>query len=638
MAVGMAAVGPSSGRAEYAPGEVLVRFAAPVSAQRVSEIERLHGLERLHEIPHLRLVGYRIPSAATVDEMVSRLERLPEIEYAEANPLRRPQALPSDPLFSQQWSLENEGQTVNGRFGPEGVDIAWVGARQRFVGRSAVTVAVIDTGVALGHPELASVLWRNPGEIPGNGIDDDANGFVDDLHGWDFFDEDADPSDENGHGTLVSSQIAAPAGNGIGIAGVAPTARIMALRILDDFGFSRPASALDLIRATTYAAENGARIVNLSLGGGAFSRAEFDQFVWLDANGILVAAAAGNGGRDGLGDDNDADPVYPASYDVPNIVAVAALDRSGKLASFSNYGAQSVDLAAPGIDIVGAGLSREIVFVEDFENFASVAATWTSVQFCAPCVTWAVYEDDFGNAWATDSFGSDAQPFAFYAPLTDSWLLSPWIQLPAVGPRVDFRAWWDLAGFSDIAGVAVSTAPGTPPPNDTFELLGAVVGTAASLPPEAGAAAGTVLSGDLSPYAGQQVRLRFRIVSDGVLEADGLYIDDVVVSGVVDGPTVEAPFQTLSGTSFAAPLVAGVAALVLSQQPGLTHRQGIALLLESARPAAMLAGLVGTGGWLDAEQALVLAPEPTSFALSAAALASLAAIAHRSGRSAASRR
>ncbi len=628
MAIACTAADP--GHAETAVGEVLVRWTAEASAQRIDEIERLHGLERLHAIPHLDLVGYRIPAGASVDEMISRLDLIPEIAYAEANPLRRPQGLPNDPLFPQQWSLSNTGQRVNGRVGPAGVDIAWEGARQRFAGRAPVTVAVIDTGVALAHPELAPVLWRNPGEIPANGIDDDGNGSIDDVHGWDFFDGDADPSDENGHGTLVASQIAAPADNGVGIAGVAPTARVMALRILDDFGFSRPASALDLIRATTYAAENGARIVNLSLGGGAFSQAERDQFVWLDTLGVLAAIAAGNGGRDGLGDDNDVTPVYPASYDVPNIVSVAALDRSGGLTSFSNFGMDTVDLAAPGIDIVGAGLSREVAFVEDFEDFDRVAASWTAFQFCDPCPPWAIYEDAFGNAWATDSFGTDDAPFAFYPPGIDSWLLSPWIRLPAVGPRLDFRAWWDLAAFSDIAGVAVSTAPGDPPPGSSFNLLGAVVGTASSLPPEDGASAGTVLSGDLSPYAGQDVRLRFRIFSDGIFEADGIYIDDVVVTGVASGSSDAAPVQTLSGTSFAAPLVAGVAALMMSQQPSLTHRQIIERMLAAARPEPTLDGLVRTGGRLDAEQALVSVPEPASLLLGAVALATLAGLAGRS--------
>lgn len=624
LAIFLAAAAPL--RADPVPGEVLVRFATEVPAERIAAIEHAHGLERLHEIPHLRLIGYRFPDAITIDEMLARLTAHPEVEYAEPNQVRWPQSQPADPLFEQQWSLHNTGQRVNGRIGPAGIDIAWIGARQRFAGRTAVTVAVIDTGVAFGHPDLAGASWRNPGEIPGNGLDDDANGFVDDVHGWDFFDADADPSDENGHGTLVASQIAAASDDGIGIAGVAPTARIMALRILDDFGFSRPVAAMDLIRATSYAADNGARIVNLSLGGGAFSLFEREQFVWLDTQGVLVAAAAGNGGPDGRGDDNDVDPVYPASYDVPNILSVAALDRSGGLASFSNFGAEAVDLAAPGVDIVGAGLSRVVAFSEDFENpEAAVNAGWTSVRACTTCPDWGFFFDATGNTWVTDSI--DASGAAIdYTPLADSWLLSPRIRLPAVGPRLDFRAWWDLDLFSDIAGAAVSRDPADNPPSTSFELLGAVVGTSSALPPGASPSAGTILSADLSPFAGEEVRLRFRLVADEVFERDGFYVDDVVVSGVDAEGLDGAAFQTLSGTSFAAPLVAGVAAMVMAQQPGLSHRDVGELLLVSARPVPVLAGRVRTGGRLDAEQALILAPEPTAAALAVGALTVLTAL------------
>lgn len=188
-----------------------------------------------------------------------------------------------------------------------------------------------------------------------DGVDEDGNGFVHNLHGWDLFDEDADPLDENGHGTLVATQIAGADGNGVGIAGVAPTAQVMPLGIFNDFGFTTVAGSSNLIRATTYAARNGSRVVNLSLGGPTFSRAERDQMVWLDRQDVLVVTAAGNGGADLIGDDNDLFPTYPASYDVPNILAVAALDRSGGLTSFSNFGSVSVDPRRAGSGHRGGG-------------------------------------------------------------------------------------------------------------------------------------------------------------------------------------------------------------------------------------------------------------------------------------------
>ena len=612
---------PEAARTEPASGELLVRYRPVAAAQRIAQIERDHGLERRSEAPHLRLVEYAVPGGSDLVALIDRLEQLPEVAYAEPNYMRYPQAQPADPLFSEQWSLSNTGQRVNGRAGPPGIDINWLAAVEVFEGAESITVAVVDTGVSPSHPDLAGRLWENPGELPGNGLDDDQNGFVDDVHGWDFFDGDAEPFDENGHGTLVASQIAAIESD-VGVVGVARTARIMALRILNDFGFSRPVAAMDLIRATTYASRQGARVVNLSLGGSGFLQAELEQFRWLDERGVLVVAAAGNGGGDGLGDDNDVDPVFPASYDVPGLLSVAAVDRSGQLASFSNFGLASVDLAAPGTDIVGADVSRVATFLEDFE---SGAPDWTAIAQCQPCADWALFLDATGNTWATDSMDLITKMPAPYAPATDTWLLSPVIALPDVGPRLDFRTWWELAPF-DLAGVSVSTDPTDPPDPDSFELLGTVVGVSLAEAPGTSVAAGTTLSADLSPYAGQAARLRFRILSDGFLQADGFYVDDVAISAVEQAAFDGTQFQTLSGTSFAAPLVAGAGALLMSHRPALSHREVADLLLDGVQPDATLAGRVVSGGRLDLAQSLVLAPEAPHSALLLVAISTLAGV------------
>jgi len=614
------ALAPAIARAEPVAGELLVRYLASTAAERIVEIERETGIDRRSEVAHLRLFEYRVPPGTDLYALVDRLEALPEVAYAEPHHMRYPLGLPSDALFPQQWSLLNTGQRVNGRTGPEGVDIGWPAAIEAFAGSEPVSVAVIDTGISLGHPDVAERLWRNPDEEPGNGLDDDQNGYVDDVHGWDFFDGDAEPFDENGHGTLVASQIAAAAGDGVGVVGVSPTAWIMGLRILNDFGFSRPVAAMDLIRATTYASREGAQVINLSLGGSAFQQAELDQFRWLDEQGILVVAAAGNGGLDGLGDDNDTAPIYPASYDVPGLLSIAALDRSGQLAFFSNFGANSVDLAAPGTDIVGADVSRVATWIEGFE---AGAAGWVSVPQCQVCFDWALFLDAVGNTWVTDSvLGGLPVP---YAPFTDTWLLSPWLFLPPVGPRLDFRTWWDLAPF-DLAGVSVSTDPIDPPAPASFELLGTVLGVAEARAPGTSLFAGTTLSVDLSAYAGQAVRLRFRVLADGLFEGDGLYVDDVVISAVEEGAFDGTQFQTLSGTSFAAPLVAGTAALLMSHRPTLSHREVADLLLDGARPVPALDGLLVTGGRLDAAASLVLAPEAPQGALWLVAFGGLAGL------------
>jgi subtilisin family serine protease len=212
---------------------------------------------------------------------------------------------------------------------------------------------VIDSGVDLAHPDLAANAWRNPGESGSgretNGLDDDLNGRVDDWRGWDFVAGDNNPADENGHGTHVAGTIAAQRGNGIGVAGVADGSRLMALRVLNAQGTG---SVAGVILAYAYAAQAGAKVVNLSLGSSVSSRAETDAIAAFP--GMLFVAAAGNGGDDGVGDDNDFDPEYPCAYLLPNVVCVAASDNRDRLASFSNYGDLTVDLAAPGVDIVSA--------------------------------------------------------------------------------------------------------------------------------------------------------------------------------------------------------------------------------------------------------------------------------------------
>jgi subtilisin family serine protease len=204
--------------------------------------------------------------------------------------------------------------------------------------------------VATDHPDLAGARYANPGEagaLAANGRDDDLNGFVDDRGGWDWVGHDPQPDDENGHGTHVSGTILARADNGIGIAGVAPQATLLPLRVLDAGGGGTVA---DTVAAFRYAVAEGARVVNLSFGGPDVSRVERDAIA--AAPGTLFVVAAGNGAADGIGDDNDAVPDYPCSHELPNVVCVTATDASDGLPGFANTGARSVDLGAPGVDIL----------------------------------------------------------------------------------------------------------------------------------------------------------------------------------------------------------------------------------------------------------------------------------------------
>ncbi len=212
-------------------------------------------------------------------------------------------------------------------------------------GSKDIIVADIDTGVDYNHPDLINNMWRNEAEIPGNGRDDDRNGFVDDIVGWDFRDKDARPFDDNSHGSHTSGTIAATGGNGVGISGVAQRTSIMALRFLG--GANGSGTSDDAVKSIQYATANGAHLSSNSWGGGGFSQALYDAIQEAGEAGILFIAAAGNANSD-----NDAAPSYPASYDLDNIISVAATDSRDSRASFSNYGATTVDLAAPGVQVL----------------------------------------------------------------------------------------------------------------------------------------------------------------------------------------------------------------------------------------------------------------------------------------------
>ncbi len=295
-------------------------------------------------LPLDRLEAVDVPPGQTVEQVVERLSRDPAVEYAE--PDRPLVPLTSDTFFGSQWGLENDGR--NG--GVANVDVDATAAWQVTRGAPDVVVAVIDTGIQIDHPDLQANIWTNAAEANGvAGVDDDHNGYVDDVHGWDFLNNDATIYDGDGtehHGTHVAGIIAAVADNGRGVAGLAPNVKIMPLKFMGPTGSGGTGGSTEnAVKALDYAKRMGATVVNASFGVDVNSTALRQAIA--DA-GLVVAAASGNAGQnvDGAGT-----KLYPAAYTLTNIVSVTAVDRAGTLPSFSNYGATSVDVGAPGVDI-----------------------------------------------------------------------------------------------------------------------------------------------------------------------------------------------------------------------------------------------------------------------------------------------
>lgn len=315
--------------ASYAPDRVVVKFKEGLSSVHMAQLHASQGTAVIAEIPQIGMQILSVPPGE-VEAKIAAFRADPGVEYAEPDYIAQPAYEPNDPCYGDgtQWGPQKI-------FAPQAWDFC--------KGDSNVVVAVIDWGVDLQHPDLATEMWTNASEIPDNGIDDDGNGYIDDVYGWDFANNDNDPrQDDYGHGSHVAGIAAAATDNGVGIAGVAFNSRIMAVKV----GYTDPDTGKHLARYTDiaygimYAADNGAKVINLSLGGYGYSSGLKGavNYAW-DAGCVLVGAAGNN---------NKSDPLYPAAYD--NVIGVSATDQNDARASWSNYGAH-VAVAAPGSSI-----------------------------------------------------------------------------------------------------------------------------------------------------------------------------------------------------------------------------------------------------------------------------------------------
>ena len=330
--------------AQYVANHVLLGLDQTLMspAALVADVQGIYSGSQIQPLGNYGIFLVTLPLGVDAADGVSVLGSRPGIKYAEQDWIGEWSRTPNDPDYNRMWGMQNFGQTVNGVSGIFDADIDADQGWNSSIGSSGVIVAIIDSGMDYNHPDLAANIWRNPGEIAGDGIDNDGNTLIDDVNGYDFGSDDADPMDFVGHGTHVSGTVGAVGDNGIGTVGVNWNVSMMALKIGTDLGGPISSAA---ISAINYAVEMGAVVSNHSYGVPSTQALE-DAIINAQANNHIIVAAAGNDSSD-----NDTLPSFPASYSQDNVISVAATGQDDSLADFSNYGLLSVDLGAPGVNI-----------------------------------------------------------------------------------------------------------------------------------------------------------------------------------------------------------------------------------------------------------------------------------------------
>ncbi|MDP2181609.1 MAG: S8 family serine peptidase [Actinomycetota bacterium] len=525
-----------------------------------------------------------LPEGATLAEAVAAYERQPEVAFVQPNYISHIAAIPNDTYFTDLWGLHNTGQSD----GTTDADIDAPEAWDITTGSSDIVVAVIDTGVDYNHPDLADNMWRNPGETAGNGIDDDLNGYVDDIYGYDFVNEDGNPMDDHGHGTHVSGTVGATGNNATGVTGVNWDVSIMAIKAGDRQGGFTSA---DEIEAVNYARAMGADVVNCSWGGSAEDLLLRSA---ISSAGMTFACAAGNLGRNA-----DTYPFYPAAFNLGNIISVAATDRNDVRASYSNYGVTSVDVAAPGSSIYST--VRQVVYGTTpqallFSDSMSTLSNW-----------WAP-TPGLGTPWTTTTTSYVSPPrsashMGYLNGEVADLILIPEFDLTNSGALLRFNLWIDMSEGPDPNSLADDDIillwvwdPSNPAGYEWVPYYYFTGNSGGWVPIE-------ILLNDFGSLNGVSIAFQLR-GANASLPGQGVRIDDVQIYSTASSGW-QSVYGYSSGTSMATPHVAGLAALMLARNPSLTTAQIRSIIFGTVDKKAGLTGAIATGGRVNAYKAVV---------------------------------
>lgn len=585
----------------FSPDRVIVEWASGASRSDRIAARRDANVTSMRPLGDPLFQLLEVDPGQSAGDVLDALRSDPAVQVASRDGFSSLDSVPNDPLFGELWGLSNSGGGIDGFSGAvAGADVNAPLAWDRTTGSPSTVIADIDSGYRFDSPDLGPVAWTNPGEIAGNSIDDDGNGFVDDVHGYDFVGasadsttNDSDPTDDNlisgGHGVHTAGTMGAAGNNGVGITGVAQDVRIMPLRVCANSVASENETRCPFssqIAAINYAGAMGAKAANMSLGGTTFNAPERDAIAANPQTLFVISA-----GNDGV--DNDFEPHYPCNYDplaegkstVDNVICVAATDQADQLASFSDWGASSVDLGAPGTETLSTFPVLTPTLVDDFEanDFSSKWETTAGTGM--------------GRAAAGDgpltSFGMNDSPGMAPAPSSvHQSTLTSGIPIPAG------------SGSCKLSGLRFRR----PDSGSSFSYSilsdGSPVFTNTSSTSTSGSEMVPFNTVPITGLGGHSVKVSFVYnAGPSPAAANGIWLDDLKLTCYAPLSTPPG-YEFLEGTSMAAPHVTGAAGLLFSLKPTATVTEVRDALLDGVDEVPSLMTKTTSKGRLDISKAM----------------------------------
>jgi thermitase len=550
-------------RAEYVLGEVLVKFKSQVPAHERAQALSAVGVRVSAPLDN-GVAVIKLADGEAVEAALQSLRRHGEVDYVQPNYVYRKLAAPNDTHYAQLWGLKNTSVPGNDM----DLEQAWDYQSDC----SSVVVAVVDSGINYTHQDLAANMW-----------DGTARGFPN--HGYDYAeggDNDPFPTDGDAHGTHVAGTIGAVGNNGRGTTGICWQAKIMALRVFHN----DVSDTVRVVQALQFAVANGAKVINMSLGGGGNDAVFAAQVDTARNNGVLIIAAAGNSNSN-----NDTTPTYPCNFPHDNVVCVAALDQNYNRASFSNYGASSVDVAAPGAGILSTWPGATIT--ENFSTGWTMDAGWAGVTCNLVAGSFSTLVNPANQCTAANSAYSNNSNAVAYKQFDLSGTL---------GVRLNFFEYRDLEAGADFVDLNIRSSSGNPFAGGT-----ALYGTG-----HTGSSGGFFefqsenLSACLNAAA---CSVGFRLRSNASIAGEGTGILLFEINTASAGANV---YESSSGTSMAAPHVAGLAALIKAYNPAFTYIDLANAIKHGGNSVAAMSGITTTGRAVSASGSLRYINAPTN--------------------------